>query len=125
MRLQAALPIGDHNPDVMLDTNQNLHCGSALVSNRRIGVHPRTLAWAMLQILRQGVTVRFLKTIRSGSEDRQGTWWSLQCVEIPDALSQSKTLAEAKRIMPEAIAFVAGVPEAEVEVVVAQSFPTQ
>lgn len=54
---------------------------------------------------------------------RSGTWWSLQCKEVPGALSQSKTLAEAKRIMPEAIAFVAGVPDAEVEVVVTPVIP--
>lgn len=54
---------------------------------------------------------------------RSGTWWSLQCVEVPGALSQSKSLAEAQRIMPEAIAFVAGVPEPEVEVIVTPVVP--
>lgn len=54
---------------------------------------------------------------------RSGTWWSLQCREVPGALSQSKSLAEAKRIMPEAIAFVADVPEAEVEVDVVPVVP--
>lgn len=49
---------------------------------------------------------------------RSGKWWALQCVEVPGALSQAKTLAEAKRIMPEAIAFVADIPESEVEVTV-------
>ena len=54
---------------------------------------------------------------------RNGQWWSLQCVEVPGALSQAKSLAEAKRIMPEAIAFVAEVPESEVEVTVRPNIP--
>lgn len=54
---------------------------------------------------------------------RNGTWWSLQCVEVPGALSQAKSLAEAQRIMPEAIAFVAGVPESEVKVIVTPVVP--
>lgn len=54
---------------------------------------------------------------------RTGTWWSLQCVEVPGALSQVKSLAEGKRIMPEAIAFVAGVPESDVEVIVTPVVP--
>lgn len=54
---------------------------------------------------------------------RSGSWWSLQCREVPGALSQSKSLAEAKKIMPEAIAFVADVPEAEIEVTVVPIVP--
>lgn len=54
---------------------------------------------------------------------RSGTWWSLQCMEAPGALSQSKSLAEAKRIMPEAIAFMVGVPEAQVKVDIVPVIP--
>lgn len=55
---------------------------------------------------------------------RNGSWWSLQCREVPGALSQSRSLAEARKIMPEAIAFVADVPEPEVEVTVVPIVPS-
>lgn len=55
---------------------------------------------------------------------RNGSWWSLQCREVPGALSQSRSLAEAKKIMPEAIAFVADVPETAVEVTVVPIVPS-
>lgn len=54
---------------------------------------------------------------------RTGSWWSLQAVEVPGALSQAKSLREARRIMPEAIAFVTGVPEAEITVTVVPVIP--
>jgi DNA-directed RNA polymerase specialized sigma24 family protein len=47
--------------------------------------------------------------------ERSGRWWALQCVEVPGALSQVARLDHADQIK-EAIAFVAGVDEASVEV---------
>ena len=40
--------------------------------------------------------------------EKSGTWWSLQCVEVPGAISQVKDLADA-HIITEAIASVADV----------------
>jgi predicted RNase H-like HicB family nuclease len=42
--------------------------------------------------------------------------WIFQCVEAPGAISQGRRLTDAKRLMPEAIAFVTGVNEASVEI---------
>ena len=47
--------------------------------------------------------------------ERSGRWWSLQCVEVPGALSQVARLDQADQIR-EAIAFVAGVPTESVEI---------
>jgi hypothetical protein len=47
--------------------------------------------------------------------ERSGRWWSLQCVEVPGALSQVSRLDQADQIQ-EAIAFVAGVPADSVEI---------
>lgn len=49
--------------------------------------------------------------------ERSGKWWSLECVEVPGALSQVTRLDQADQIK-EAIAFVAGVPEETVEITV-------
>ncbi len=46
---------------------------------------------------------------------RSGRWWSLQCVEVPGALSQVARLDQADQIR-EAIAFVAGVAEESVQI---------
>lgn len=42
--------------------------------------------------------------------------WVFQCREFPGAISEGKTLASAYDLMPEAIAFVAEVDEASVEI---------
>lgn len=42
--------------------------------------------------------------------------WVLQCVEHPGAVSQTRDLADAPELMREAIAWVAGVDEGDVEV---------
>lgn len=55
--------------------------------------------------------------------ERSGRWWSLQCVEVPGALSQVARLDQADQIR-EAIAFVAQVPEDSVEVEVRPVVPT-
>jgi hypothetical protein len=47
--------------------------------------------------------------------ERSGRWWSLQCVEVPGALSQVARLDQADQIR-EAIAFVAGVATESVEI---------
>ncbi|GAB3057652.1 hypothetical protein [Sediminivirga luteola] len=56
---------------------------------------------------------------------RTGRWWALQCDEVPGALSQAVSLEEAERIMPEAIAYVAGVPEDQVEVTIVPVIPDE
>lgn len=43
--------------------------------------------------------------------ERSGEGWSLQCVEVPGAISQVAKLDEAAEAIREAIAFAAGVPE--------------
>lgn len=45
-----------------------------------------------------------------------GPLWALQCVEHPGAVSETRDLADAQRLMRLAIAFVAEVPEADVDV---------
>jgi hypothetical protein len=49
--------------------------------------------------------------------ERAGKWWSLQCVEVPEAISQVARLDQADQIR-EAIAWVADVPESSVEITV-------
>lgn len=47
--------------------------------------------------------------------ERSGKWWVLQATEVPGAISQVARLDQADQIR-EAIAFVAGVSEADVEI---------
>jgi hypothetical protein len=54
--------------------------------------------------------------------ERSGRWWALQCVEVPGALSQVARLDQADQIR-ESIAFVAGVPENDVEIDLKVSVP--
>ena len=54
-------------------------------------------------------------TIYTVRAERAGRWWSLQCEEVPGAISQVSRLDQADQIR-EAIAFVAQVPESEVEI---------
>ena len=54
--------------------------------------------------------------------ERSGRWWSLQCREVPGAISQVARLDQAGQIR-EAIAWVAGVPEAEVQIQVIPLLP--
>lgn len=61
---------------------------------------------------------RFTATAR-----RDGRWWVVQCVEHPGAISQVTRLDQAADVHREAIAFVAGVPEADVEVDVQVELP--
>lgn len=56
--------------------------------------------------------MRYTVTAERGA----GPVWVFQCVEHPGAISESKRLSEAVTLMPEAIAFVAGVSESDVEV---------
>src|SRR5680860_1570160 len=56
--------------------------------------------------------MRYTVTAERGA----GPVWVFQCVEHPGAISESKRLSEAATLMPEAIAFVAGVAESDVEV---------
>ena len=53
---------------------------------------------------------------------RAGRWWALQCVEVPGALSQVARLDQADQIV-EAIAWVAGVDPATVEIDVQPVLP--
>lgn len=50
------------------------------------------------------------------AERGDGPVWVFQCREHPGALSESPRLLDAYRLMPEAIAFVAGVDGSEVEI---------
>lgn len=54
--------------------------------------------------------------------ERIDKWWSLQCVEVPGAISQVKRLADA-HIITEAIAFVAEVEAADVELIIQPALP--
>lgn len=54
--------------------------------------------------------------------EKSGTWWSLQCVEVPGAMSQVKSLDDAHTIA-EAIAFVAEVPETEINLTIQPVLP--
>lgn len=56
--------------------------------------------------------------------ERSGQWWSLQCVEVPGAISQVARLGQADQIR-EAIAFVAGVDEDDVEIDLIVNLPEQ
>ena len=55
--------------------------------------------------------VRYTATAR-----RDGQWWVVQCDQLPAAISQVRRLDRAAETHREAIAFVAGVAEADVEV---------
>lgn len=50
------------------------------------------------------------------AERGAGPVWVLQCEEMPGAISETRTLADAERRMREAISFAADVPAGEVEV---------
>ena len=54
--------------------------------------------------------------------ERSGKWWVLQAKEAPGAISQVRRLDQANEIR-EAIAFVAGVPEETVEIIVEPVLP--
>lgn len=54
--------------------------------------------------------------------EKIGSWWSLQCVEVPGAISQVKRLTDAS-IIAEAIAYVAEVSEASVKLTVQPVLP--
>lgn len=55
---------------------------------------------------------------------RDGVWWVVQCDQLPAAISQVRRLDQAADVHREAIAFVAGVPAAEVAVEVTADVPT-
>ena len=54
--------------------------------------------------------------------ERSGKWWVLQADEVPGAISQVSRLDQADEIK-EAIAWVADVPESEIEIEVVVSLP--
>ena len=56
--------------------------------------------------------------------ERSGKWWVLQAVDVPGAISQVARLDQADEIK-EAIAFVAGVPESEVDYQLRPVLPTE
>lgn len=49
---------------------------------------------------------------------RTGGFWTVQCDQFPGAISQVRRLDQAVEVHREAVAFVAGVDEADVEVTV-------
>ncbi|NUJ88243.1 hypothetical protein HOW07_09500 [Plantibacter sp. MCCC 1A11337] len=56
--------------------------------------------------------------------ERTAKWWVLQAVDVPGAITQVARLDQADQIK-EAIAFVAGVPEEEVEIDVQPVLPEE
>lgn len=57
--------------------------------------------------------------------ERSGKWWALQCVEVPGALSQVARLDQAQDMIREAIAWVADVPESDIEIEMQVTVPEQ
>ncbi|MDJ0318894.1 hypothetical protein [Arthrobacter antibioticus] len=54
--------------------------------------------------------------------EESGPWWSLQCVEVPGAISQVKHLADA-HIITEAIAHVGAVDEDDIVLTIQPVLP--
>ena len=54
--------------------------------------------------------------------EKSGKWWSLQCLEIPGAISQVKRLADA-HIITEAIAYVGAVDEDDIVLTIQPVLP--
>lgn len=54
--------------------------------------------------------------------EKSGKWWSLQCVEIPGAISQVKRLADA-HLITEAIAYVGAVDEDDIVLTIQPVLP--
>lgn len=54
--------------------------------------------------------------------EKTGPWWSLQCVEVPGAISQVKRLADAHTIT-EAIAYVGSVNEDDIVLTIQPVLP--
>lgn len=54
--------------------------------------------------------------------EKLGQWWSLQCVEVPGAISQVKHLSDAGTIA-EAIAYVAEVSPSEIVLTIQPVLP--
>lgn len=55
--------------------------------------------------------------------ERSGRFWTLQCVEVPGAISQVARLDQAADTIREAIAWVADVPEEDLEITVTPVLP--
>ncbi len=49
---------------------------------------------------------------------RRGRWWIIQCDQMPAAISQVRRLRDAAGVHREAIAYVAGIPQAQVDLTV-------
>ncbi|PSL08190.1 hypothetical protein CLV30_101157 [Haloactinopolyspora alba] len=62
-------------------------------------------------------------TTYTATATRSGKWWVVQCDQYPGAISQVARLAQAAEVHREAIAFVAGVDESQVEVEVRPVLP--
>ena len=54
--------------------------------------------------------------------EKAGTGWSLQCVEVPEAISQVKDLAEA-HLITEAIAHVGAIKEDDIVLTIQPVLP--
>ncbi|VTR77504.1 hypothetical protein [Cellulomonas hominis] len=64
-------------------------------------------------------------TVYTVTAERGRRWWSLQCVEHPGALSEVARLDQAADAMREAIAFVAQVDPASVEITLVPAVPAE
>ena len=56
------------------------------------------------------------------SAERTGKWWVLQAIDAPGAITQVARLDQAEQII-EAIAFVTGRPQSEIEIDVEPTLP--
>lgn len=54
--------------------------------------------------------------------EKTGPWWTLQCVEVPGAISQVKRLADA-HIITEAIAYVGSINEDDIVLIIQPVLP--
>lgn len=64
-------------------------------------------------------------TTYTATATRSGKWWVVQCDQYPGAISQVARLSQAAEVHREAIAFVADVPVAEVDVDVRPVLPDE
>ena len=55
-------------------------------------------------------------TLYTVTAERDSSLWMFQCVEFPGALSNGEHLDDVFDVMPEAISFVADVPEESVRI---------
>ncbi len=73
---------------------------------------PQVLGPVRRRVRKGMVAMRYTVTAERG----RGQVWVFQCAEYPGAISEGTRLADARRLMPEAIAFVAEVDPENIEI---------